>query len=276
MVARCAEAARAREEPLAGTAPVEATWLVVEQEAPWGRDAVAESGLAAVAAHAAAAGAKVLLVRRPRRRGRRRAVFVARTGEHRFLRALEVERPDELLELDLARPEALGAPREAPLFLVCTNGRRDPCCATLGTAAARALRAELPEPTWECSHLGGHRFAATMLALPSGACFGRLGPPEALRAARSLLAGRLELDLLRGIAGRPAAAQSAEALLRARHGLDGLDDLRLLEERPDGEVAFAARDGRRLAVRLEPRELEVELPSCTGEPERRTLWVAAA
>lgn len=271
--ARCADIAREHDEPLAGTAPVDEAWLVVEQEAPWGHDAVAEAGFGAVAAHAAAAGFRVLLVRRPRRRARPRKVFLARVGGG--LRELEVEHPGELLALDLARPDELGAPREAPLLLVCTNGRRDPCCAALGTATAGALRSELPDETWECSHLGGHRFAATMLALPSGACFGRLGPVEAVRAARSLLAGRLDLPFLRGIAGRSHAAQSAEALLRERHGLDGLDDLRLLEERPGGEVAFAARDGRVLSIALAPHELEIDLPSCTGGAERRTLWLPA-
>jgi hypothetical protein len=53
--------------------------------------------------------------------------------------------------------------------LVCTHGRRDACCGTLGTRLASAL----PElgagvRVWRTSHTGGHRFAPTALLLAEG------------------------------------------------------------------------------------------------------------
>ena len=65
---RCSELSAAAAEPLAGTAPKQGTWLLLEHGPPWGQDALAESRLApAVAAElearAKAASVKVVLVR---------------------------------------------------------------------------------------------------------------------------------------------------------------------------------------------------------------------
>src|SRR3954464_10743375 len=65
----CAAASLAAGEPLAGTATVASDWLLVEARGAWGRDAVADSGLAGDVQDALAAfSGKVLLVRRPERR----------------------------------------------------------------------------------------------------------------------------------------------------------------------------------------------------------------
>ena len=60
-------------------------------------------------------------------------------------------------------------PHVHPLVLVCTNGRHDPCCATFGRPLARVLREGAQrDDVWECSHIGGDRFAANIVILPEG------------------------------------------------------------------------------------------------------------
>ena len=60
-------------------------------------------------------------------------------------------------------------PHRDPLVLVCTNGRHDPCCATFGRPLARVLReGARRDDVWECSHIGGDRFAANIVILPEG------------------------------------------------------------------------------------------------------------
>jgi hypothetical protein len=282
---RCSASSLAAGEPLAGTAPAERAFLCVEQQPPWGRDAVRESGLDRDVAErllerARHAGVRVLLVR-PALDGRppRRRVFLSWTGPDGFLVEHEVGEPRELLGLDLealgrgARP-AIGAGRAAPLFLVCTNGRRDACCARHGCAAAAALAAELPGDAWECTHLGGHRFAATMLALPSGYCYGRLDEMTAVEAARELRAGELAVERLRGRAGLHPALQAAEVAVRDALGLRGLGEVEPLELGGDGRAIVEAR-GERLAVRMEERVTAPLRASCGREPEPERAWVAA-
>ena len=47
-----------------------------------------------------------------------------------------------------------------------------------------ALAAAYPEETWECSHLGGDRFAGTMNLLPHGLSYGRVPAGRAPAVAR--------------------------------------------------------------------------------------------
>jgi hypothetical protein len=64
-------------------------------------------------------------------------------------------------------------------ILVCTHGNRDVCCGKFGFPMFHALRqiaasAARPFRVWRTSHLGGHRFAPTLLDLPEGRCWGHL------------------------------------------------------------------------------------------------------
>jgi len=79
--------------------------------------------------------------------------------------------------------------REGRKYLVCTNGARDPCCAIRGAAVADALAVARPGAAYESSHLGGHRFAANLLVLPDGLCFGRLDVRSALAVLEELETG---------------------------------------------------------------------------------------
>lgn len=59
-------------------------------------------------------------------------------------------------------------------LLVCTHGTRDRCCATFGYPVYNQLRRTFDQDAsganrvWRVSHLGGHRFAPTVLDLPDG------------------------------------------------------------------------------------------------------------
>lgn len=56
-----------------------------------------------------------------------------------------------------------------PTFLVCTQGSHDECCGRFGEDLAGRIEVERPGYRLRrVSHTGGHRFAPTFLALPSG------------------------------------------------------------------------------------------------------------
>lgn len=102
------------------------------------------------------------------------------------------------------------------MYLVCTHGRRDPCCATLGIPLYQALQAIAPAQTWQTSHLGGHRFAPVIAVLPSGYGYGRLAPDDMPTWHAAHARGHLShLPNLRGASRHPAPAQYAECALRA-------------------------------------------------------------
>lgn len=214
---RCSSASAADEEPLAGTAPTSTEFLFVEHPGPWGRLAVEQGRLPdAVRDHLAGLeGVAVHLVRRhgggSDGAGTRVFRAVARPTGGFAVTTTALTRVEDLLGLDAAAME----PYEGPLWLVCTNGSRDRCCSEIGRPVTAALAARWPTATWETTHLGGHRFSGTLLALPSGHTLGRLDAGTAVAACAEVAAGGVPLDLARGRAGRSGAEQVLELHLLA-------------------------------------------------------------
>jgi hypothetical protein len=226
MTVRCTDAARRRGDQLAGTATLVRSFLLVEHAGPWGEVALRDARIpddtrAWLRAQVGATRVRVLLVRRPGARlVRRPRVFAVRTGE--WCETAVLDDIDDVRSLDLA---SLAAGRSAglepstdPLLLVCTHGRHDACCAERGRPVAAALAAAAPDQVWECSHLGGDRFAGNVLVLPDGLGFGRVDPDRAVGLLDDLAHGLLDLDLIRGRATLSMPAQYAEIHLRRELG----------------------------------------------------------
>jgi hypothetical protein len=275
----CAAASVAIDEPLPGTAPRASAWLLVEQPGAWGAKALTESALdpalgAELERRAKPVGAKVLLVKRPGRTAdatRRRAFVCSPAPAAPFVEELDLADPLELLDVDLeaiSRGERTGGGRlrPEPLYLVCTNGRRDACCARLGLPVLKALEALRPGTAWECSHIGGHRFAANLVCLPDGICYGRVTPGAASELVRRHEAGELELEHLRGRASLAPPEQAAESFLRLQEGITATDALSLLAT-SNGSTTFGVRDGRRFQVEVAVTEGPERPASCGEAPE---------
>jgi hypothetical protein len=264
---------------LYGTASRVRNWLLIEQNGPWGRDALMESDLDPVVALALKRaaqdhGVRTLLIRRPNAYEQRGyQCFVAHSGpQRRWVQHCPLEDPAAILEVDLAclregeRP-ALGSPWEGPLYLICVNAEHDPCCGVNGPPVARALAASRPDRTWECSHLGGDRFAANLVCLPHGLYFGRLRPGDVVRVASSYELGLIDLDHYRGRSSDDPVVQAAEVLVRSRRAITALDELELDAriKHPGGEFTLEFRDRlgeihviRLAVVRGERRRLTCE------------------
>jgi len=229
---RCAPSAERRADQLPGSASPVRRWLLVEQPGPWGRDALQESTVdsavaAALAAKASAAGVRVVLIRRPGRApaggGRRWAYVDSRPGREGVWWRGYAEHP-ELLHVRLDEPPAGAGPAGAA-YLVCAHGNHDACCAIRGRRVAAALAAIRPEDTWECSHVGGDRFAANVVVLPHGLYYGHVPADAAARLVRAHEQGRVVPELLRGRSSLPAPVQAAQHYARLELGEDRLDAL---------------------------------------------------
>jgi hypothetical protein len=276
---RCSLLALARDEPLAGSAPVARRWVCVEQRGAWPGDLTAHPE-PALAALAATPGWRLLLIRRPGRRGERGAplrVYLADTapGATRVT-TFTVDGPEQLAELDLpADDEPLpGAPVGDPLLLVCTHGRRDRCCAVDGRALALAVVDAGEQHVWECSHLGGHRFAPTALVLPTGYAYGRLDPATAIAARKAAFSGEVDTAQCRGRSTWSPVGQVAELAVRAATGLRDADMLQV-GDAPGGAVV-TARDGRRWAVDVAALDGAPRPLSCGTDPAPMTALHATA
>lgn len=287
--ASCAVAAQVAGESLLATAPEGTTdVLCLPFAGPWPAEAVQDAELPPDLRRLAswalrAPSVRPQLVRRVAGDpvGSPPPVVLARTGP------LGVELAEA--EAERLRPEHCAAffeegrrsgpvrPRRTPVVLVCVHGRRDACCARRGVAFAQVLRGRADGvEVLGTSHLGGHRFAATALVLPTGDMFGWLEPGDApdlwaFAAGRSrpTLAGRY-----RGRIGRPAHVQAAMAWAFARTG-----------ELPDEEeVSVQSLSGNRATVRIDRagaattltvlrRPTSLLRPKSCGEPPSRAVRV---
>lgn len=112
--------------------------------------------------------------------------------------------------VDALRGEAQRLTSEPePIILVCTHGVHDTCCALRGRPVAAALSATWPELVWECSHVGGDRFAPNVLVLPDGFYYGNLEPDEAVITVQHHLGGTVTPEYLRGVVRYPPPVQAA-------------------------------------------------------------------
>ncbi len=287
---RCAAAARMRADPLVGSAPQARAWLLLEHPGPWPVDAVAGSGidpsrLAALTGRAATSATRILLVRRPGRLSPdapRRWILVSLDGP---TRSGPWRHDDDLA----AAAAALDGDQSAvvdlgPILLVCTHGVHDTCCALRGRPVAAALAATWPGQVWECSHVGGDRFAPNLLVLPDGFYYGNLDPGTAVAAVRRHLRGEVAVEHLRGMAHFAPPVQAAVAAAFDRCGPLGADDVRVRSVRQVGPhlghgsetfVELELADGRSaradiLSVRRPEARLTCRAPGTRRPPS--TGW----
>ncbi|MDQ3690073.1 MAG: sucrase ferredoxin [Chloroflexota bacterium] len=238
---RCSAVAEELDEAMVGSVDQRFRWLLVEDRSAWGTDAVKDVLGADFASAAKRRKVRVLLVRRregdPAADAVRRVMLVDTRSREMAIRT--VRHPSELtIDAVAEAPIAeFGAPMQDQIFLVCTNGKRDACCALRGRALMTALAADHAERTWECTHLGGHRFAGNLVCLPDGIVYGRVTAADGPRLADAYLAGRVEPAQMRGRSSWPAPAQVAEQALRTNLGLHGVLDVGLHRSTTEGTRA---------------------------------------
>lgn len=245
----CSATSESLHESAFGSAATAAAWVCLEQSGPWGRVAAVESHLDAALgqrldAAAQAAGARFVLVRTP---GRHADDHDGRHERHTVLLACsDVARP-WLLRGELADPQQLAtvdvtalvrgdqaAVRESlpgvdlqvdvePALLVCTNGRRDLCCAVRGRPVAIEAGARRPGQVWETTHTGGHRYSPTGVLLPTGQTLGRFDTELAVAALDAATRGELAPPLHgpdhdRGLSALSAPVRAAVSAVRSAVG----------------------------------------------------------
>jgi hypothetical protein len=281
---RCSLRSLAARESPAATASTIRRWLLIEHPGPWGRDGLLDARLpegvgAALRDLEGRAGVRVLLIRKPHRpRAVPDGVLCSSIDTRDAWRGERiVDRIEDVLDLDLRDRTAFVRPEEAPLFVTCTHGRRDPCCAEQGRPLAEAIDATASTIAWESTHVGGDRFAANLVAFPHGLYFGRVEPSEGPEIVAAYADERriAHLERFRGRASHPRHVQAADRRLREELGTDRIDDVTPLRGRrrgATGEVVFATPRGE-VRVRLELVERPAMRLTChSSREETPTAW----
>ncbi|NSZ76793.1 hypothetical protein G6L74_23820 [Agrobacterium tumefaciens] len=196
----------------------------------------------------------------------------------------------ERLLLHIAGGGVLDGTHDPRMTIVCcTDGKQDPCCARYGFATWKALR-QAANPSrfriLQSTHLGGCRFAASLVVLPHRARYSRLEPSQVGDFLTCLEQGTPYLPAYRGNPSYDAPAQTAEIALLEWAGQRGTTGAVTLHKTESGisnadQVHFCATIGTQHAtVTVDRPEFAVNTRCVTiGEPEGTknvARWVATS
>lgn len=280
----CWDASFRRDEPMFATGSQVRGWLLIEVRGAWGEDAIHASALnehvprhwkdelkrrhiraACIRSDSRAEAPGVrLFTCTARRPGAGAAPLWGRHVDSLVDVAAAVEhlRADE-------PPGAEWEHMQESLILVCTNGRHDQCCANLGRPLVRALRnSRWAGRVWECSHIGGDRFAANLVILPDSLYFGRVDPETVPGLLAGLDERRIDLALFRGRTSFSLAEQAVEHFVRRELDIDAVDGVTIDPRAADGSFPVRLAD-RLVHVRVSRRLVSVAEPlTCKGKPNQ--------
>lgn len=285
--ARCSRIWHATSHAAWGTAPVAQFWIAVEQPGAWGRNALTESALdpelgARLDQTTSDAGGRAVLVRRPGEHAHLevdRTILVAvgvqanpllgrrSVAADALPRALD----DLIAELDACREGRLptGFEPAGAALLVCSNGRRDRCCAIEARPVIGALDERASGQVWESSHLNGHRFAPTAVALPTAQMVAWIDADQGAEVLAAAVAGGLWL-------GGRAHERGRTHLERGVQAVDVTLRERIAETRPSAlTYAFDPQLTGADAVDLVGREAWVEAAHTDGRRWRFRVGATA-
>jgi len=281
----CCESSLEAGEPLLATASRVDVWLLLEHNAAWGAKALLESNLPETVK--TFFNQQLDSIPNSRFQFIRQAALMV--GDPRFYvvrsdgddpAIYEFRLPlDDLVNLNIPAIAAgetgdTSARLTAPFFLVCTNGKRDLCCARYGVPLYQAMSGYTGDSAWQTTHLGGHRFAGTMVCLPEGLYYGRVRPEDAENLVIEHRAGRIYLDHYRGRCIDDAPVQAAEHFLREHTGILDIRGLTLIEAESAGEnqwvVRFAAA-GKIHTLRVSSHRSDFEIYESTANTEKNRV-----
>ena len=172
-------------------------------------------------------------------------------------------------------------------LVCCTDGKQDPCCARYGFSTWKALRQAADPAVFrvlQSTHLGGCRFAASLVVLPQRARYGRLEPAQVADFLSCLQDGVPYLPAYRGNPAHDGPRQAAEQAVLAWAERKGISGEVLLGDLPADAAGGGRMEcnatiaGQPVRIGLENQNFEVNTRCATidghGNPTRVARWVA--
>lgn len=277
----CSDSSREAGEPIAGSATPYRVWLLLEYRPVWqakaakpGNNTIVEQATKHIhAALNAAPDSKLLFIRQQSRKDGPLTAFIVYSDEANP-RSYRITFDDyaDLLNFPLADmlngtiDESLR--HDAPVYTVCAHKERDRACGTYGWGVYTTLTQSAGEQVWQSTHIGGHRFAATMIAFPHGTYYGHLDAGEAPALLQAEQNGAMLLSKVRGRACYPKPTQAADVKLREQLSLTQYNALRHVEtvETADNawRVTFADAANTHHTVAVTKHESDFTVYASTG------------
>ncbi|MEO0897260.1 MAG: sucrase ferredoxin [Bacteroidota bacterium] len=283
----CSEYTRELGTPLAGSIKPFEYLFMLEYGNTFGEDPIGEADMPiAVKEHLqlqirlitqTKGRARLLLIRNQQTTEEgEKSLFVLRNHPTKpFVRRYTIESYKQLLRSPMEHliDEDGGEKVDYPMYLVCTNGRKDKCCAKYGFPLYRKLYSEVDEPekaVWQSSHVGGHRFAANVVTLPNGVYYGQVELEDTTNLIQMTSSGLVWVDKMRGRSSLPQMAQVGEYHLRKQHPALRKEDFEMgaiIQDNEEG-VSYRAKFGPKHVIISLKKTMVLQGGSCASpEPK---------
>lgn len=241
----CSQIAQSENTPLYGTAAYFKVGLLIEYTNPWRNKALGNNDLPDEvnawldAQKAAIDGFRPFFIKRDKQLSATHpfgsgTVYLAITDSTQpRLYKFTIGSADDLMALDLAAIIAGTSdhqPVDDTVVAVCTNGTHDRCCAKFGLPVYQAFAKEEGIEAWQVTHIGGHRYAATAIALPLGIVYGFLSPENVPVVAQTIHNKNVHLPTYRGRTFYRGYINAADYFIRKETGQTELGAISLLAD----------------------------------------------
>ena len=162
-------------------------------------------------------------------------------------------------------------PYDLSLVLVCTHGSRDRCCGTLGGAIYAKAHKQAPKQVWQASHLGGHRFAPTLLVLPQGMMYGRIEEDDIPALLSHPSHTPFSCERLRGVPQWPKEVQTAAHSLWKNNPVAVQSFSSTSTSSHTWDVSLTT-DQNTTSYHVSKESLGVSIPASCGDTKRKELY----
>lgn len=254
----CAQICQQAQEPMIGTAARADFWCLLEYTERWNefaiRDSILPPGVLAWQKEVQNCfpDFRMQLIKQHHYPQQTITCFFAitRHGQQALYR-FQLKKYTDLLQIDLSAlvdGAACYKPylEHEPLFLICTHGKHDRCCAKFGLPIYYEVTQLVGNRAWQSSHVGGDKFAANLLCMPYGLYYGHVAALDVKQIIDATYNRHIYLEKFRGCSNYPSVVQAAEYFLREQTGILDLDAFALSQIKTVSgtlcRVTFAMRE----------------------------------
>lgn len=243
----CSDAARFRGDDNVGTASRVDLWILVELPVTWGRNPIHDAVIppdvrdALKRASADIPRSRVVFIRKRVECLGPTRVYVVRSAPTLSMHTLDLPSIDDILNVDFISLSTRHSAPGIPLVLICTHGQHDSCCGRRGYPLFDALRRHDGLELWQCSHIGGDRFAANAVVLPWGLYYGPVEPRDAGALVQSIERDEILLASYRGRCTMSRPVQAAETFIRRATNIVGREALHFVSRHDLGDARVRVR-----------------------------------
>ncbi|HMJ46664.1 MAG TPA: sucrase ferredoxin [Ferruginibacter sp.] len=210
-----------RAEKIYGTATTAINYILIEYNRAWGKNPILESEIPETIKSFLfkeienKVFSKIVLIKKSNNTSLNTInLFAINNREvNPFINHIIIDNYWDILNINISELFSNSTVINKSLYLVCTNGKKDKCCSKFGLPIYNQMSLIL-DNVWQCTHIGGDRFAPNVIHFPYSHFYGHLKLDTLHEFIQKTSENQIYIRSYRGRGCYNANAQIAEYYLR--------------------------------------------------------------